>query len=66
MKIDDVGECWGDDLTPIYDRPTWVKCQKRTNHSVTIIAENDVEKSTTDNCVGMSVLVGDFDKFQVE
>ena len=66
MSIGDVGECWGDTLTGLYDRPTWIKCQKRTDYSVTVIAENDVETKSVNNCIGVNILAGKFDEFQIE
>lgn len=66
MEVGDIGECWGDELTSLFDRPTWIKCQKRTEYSVTVIAENEVETRSVNNCIGVNILAGDFDKFQIE
>ena len=60
MAIGDIGSCWGDDLTNLYDRPQWVTCKKITDCSVTIIAENDVIGAGISD---VNVLCGKYDKF---
>ena len=62
MAIGEIGSCWGDYLTNLYDRPQWVTCKKITDHSVTIIAENDIPNA---GISGVNVLCGDNDEFQV-
>ncbi len=60
MAIGDVGSCWGDYLTGLYDSPQWVTCEKVTDHSVRIIAENDKVGA---GLSGVNVLCGPHDKF---
>ena len=43
-------------------RPQWVTCKKITDHSVTIIAENDVMGA---GLSGVNVLCGNNDEFHV-
>lgn len=62
MVIGAVGSCWGDNLTNLYDRPQWVTCKKITDHSVTIIAENDVMGA---GLSGVNVLCCNNDEFHV-
>lgn len=63
LAIGEVGECWGDYLTNLYDRSQWVTCKKITDSSVTIIAENDVLGA---GLSGVNVLCGAYDEFQVK
>ena len=62
MAIGDIGSCWGDYLTNLYDRPIWVTCKKITDHSVTIIAENDELNA---GISGVNVLCSNNDEFHV-
>ena len=66
LSVGDICECWGDELSSLYDRPTWIKCRKTSNISVTVIAENDSETKSNNNCIGVNILAGEFDKFQIK
>ena len=63
MAIGDIGECWGDSITNLYDRPQWVSCKKITNYSASIIAENDVLGA---GLSGLNVICSDYDEFQIK